>query len=85
MLKIPGLIDPHVHLREPGQTHKEDWDSGTSAALAGGVTMLLAMPNAIYMETSGPRKMIDGEVAAPEDPGMSSEVPAGDIQKYKVG
>ena len=45
MLKLPGLIDPHVHLREPGQTHKEDWDSGTAAALAGGVTMLLAMPN----------------------------------------
>src|SRR5512136_573360 len=45
MLKLPGLIDPHVHLREPGQTHKEDWDTGTSAALAGGVTMLLAMPN----------------------------------------
>ena len=45
MLKLPGLIDPHVHLREPGQTHKEDWDSGTCAALAGGVTMLLAMPN----------------------------------------
>ena len=49
------------------------------------LNMLLAMPNAIYMETAGPRKMIDGEVAAPEEPGMSSEVPAGDIQKYKVG
>jgi carbamoyl-phosphate synthase / aspartate carbamoyltransferase / dihydroorotase len=45
MIKLPGLIDPHVHLREPGQTHKEDWDSGTSAALSGGVTMVLAMPN----------------------------------------
>jgi carbamoyl-phosphate synthase/aspartate carbamoyltransferase/dihydroorotase len=45
MLKLPGLIDPHVHLREPGATHKEDWDTGTCAALAGGVTMLLAMPN----------------------------------------
>ena len=45
MLKLPGLIDPHVHFREPGQTHKEDWDSGTSAALAGGVTMVLTMPN----------------------------------------
>jgi carbamoyl-phosphate synthase/aspartate carbamoyltransferase/dihydroorotase len=45
MLKLPGLIDPHVHLREPGQTHKEDWDTGTSAALAGGVTLVLAMPN----------------------------------------
>jgi dihydroorotase-like cyclic amidohydrolase len=45
MIKLPGLIDPHVHLREPGQTQKEDWNSGTSAALAGGVTMVLAMPN----------------------------------------
>jgi len=45
MIKLPGLIDPHVHFREPGQIHKEDWDSGTSAALAGGVTMVLAMPN----------------------------------------
>jgi carbamoyl-phosphate synthase/aspartate carbamoyltransferase/dihydroorotase len=45
MLKLPGLIDPHVHVREPGQIHKEDWDSATQAALAGGVTMILAMPN----------------------------------------
>ncbi|MBV6395297.1 MAG: Dihydroorotase [Anaerolineales bacterium] len=45
MLKLPGLIDPHIHVREPGQTHKEDWDSATQAALAGGVTMILAMPN----------------------------------------
>jgi len=45
MLKLPGLIDPHVHVREPGQTYKEDWDSATQAALAGGVTMILAMPN----------------------------------------
>jgi len=45
MIRIPGLIDPHVHIREPGGTHKEDWDSGTSAALAGGFTTILAMPN----------------------------------------
>jgi len=45
MLKLPGLIDPHVHFREPGATHKEDWNTGTSAALAGGFTMVLAMPN----------------------------------------
>jgi dihydroorotase-like cyclic amidohydrolase len=45
MIKLPGLIDPHVHVREPGQTHKEDWDTATSAALAGGVTTILAMPN----------------------------------------
>lgn len=45
MIRIPGLIDPHVHVREPGQTHKEDWDTATAAALAGGVTTILAMPN----------------------------------------
>ncbi len=45
MIKLPGLIDPHVHVREPGQTHKEDWDTVTQAALAGGVTTILAMPN----------------------------------------
>jgi carbamoyl-phosphate synthase / aspartate carbamoyltransferase / dihydroorotase len=44
-IRLPGLIDPHVHLREPGGTHKEDWDSGTAAALAGGFTQVLAMPN----------------------------------------
>jgi dihydroorotase-like cyclic amidohydrolase len=44
-MQLPGLIDPHVHLREPGATHKEDWDSGTAAALAGGFTTVLGMPN----------------------------------------
>jgi carbamoyl-phosphate synthase / aspartate carbamoyltransferase / dihydroorotase len=44
-MRIPGLIDPHVHMREPGATHKEDWASGTAAALAGGYTQVLAMPN----------------------------------------
>jgi len=42
---LPGLIDVHVHLRDPGQTHKEDWHSGTCAALAGGFTIVCAMPN----------------------------------------
>ena len=45
ILRIPGLIDPHVHMREPGAVHKEDWSSGTAAALAGGFTQVLAMPN----------------------------------------
>ncbi|OQY26617.1 MAG: hypothetical protein B6I38_11060 [Anaerolineaceae bacterium 4572_5.1] len=47
MFKLPGLIDPHVHVREPGATHKEDWDTATAAALAGGFTTILAMPNTI--------------------------------------
>jgi carbamoyl-phosphate synthase / aspartate carbamoyltransferase / dihydroorotase len=52
-MKLPGLIDPHVHLREPGATHKEDWDSGTAAALAGGFTLVLAMPNTQPPVTDG--------------------------------
>lgn len=43
--RLPGLIDVHVHLREPGGEHKEDMASGSAAALAGGVTALLDMPN----------------------------------------
>lgn len=45
LLTLPGLIDVHVHFRDPGQTHKEDFFTGTSAAVAGGYTMVLDMPN----------------------------------------
>lgn len=48
MLKVvtlPGLIDVHTHLREPGATQKEDFESGTKAAIAGGYTAILDMPN----------------------------------------
>uniref|UniRef100_A0AAY4EJD4 Multifunctional protein CAD n=1 Tax=Denticeps clupeoides TaxID=299321 RepID=A0AAY4EJD4_9TELE len=45
LIRLPGLIDVHVHLREPGATYKEDFASGTAAALAGGITMVCAMPN----------------------------------------
>jgi dihydroorotase (multifunctional complex type) len=44
-LVIPGLIDLHVHFREPGFTHKEDFLTGTRAAAAGGVTTVLDEPN----------------------------------------
>jgi dihydroorotase len=45
MVLAPGLIDIHVHLREPGQTHKETIRTGTAAAAAGGFTTVVAMPN----------------------------------------
>ena len=45
LLVLPGFIDSHVHFRDPGAPHKEDFLSGTSAALAGGVTTILDMPN----------------------------------------
>ena len=43
----PGLIDMHVHLREPGQEHKETVASGTAAAVAGGFTAVACMPNTV--------------------------------------
>lgn len=42
---LPGLVDIHTHLREPGGEHKEDFLTGTSAAVAGGVTTVFGMPN----------------------------------------
>src|SRR5204863_3279785 len=42
---LPGFFDPHVHLRTPGQEHKEDLESGTRAAAAGGFAAVIAMPN----------------------------------------
>lgn len=45
MTALPGLIDVHVHLREPGFAYKETIDTGTMAAAAGGFTTIMAMPN----------------------------------------
>jgi len=42
---LPGLVDTHSHFRDPGYTHKEDWETGSRAAAAGGVTTVLDMPN----------------------------------------
>lgn len=44
-LVIPGIIDPHVHFRVPGEEYKEDWCIGSRASVAGGVTTVLDMPN----------------------------------------
>ena len=57
-LRLPGLVDAHVHLREPGYTHKEDFFSGTAAALAGGVTVVLDMPNT-NPPTATPERLSD--------------------------
>jgi len=42
---LPGIIDFHLHLRDPGVTHKEDFETGTRAAAAGGITMVCPQPN----------------------------------------
>lgn len=43
--RFPGLVDVHVHLREPGATHKEDFYTGSRAAIKGGITFMVDMPN----------------------------------------
>lgn len=49
---LPGIIDPHIHSREPGLTHKEDFAHATQAAAAGGITTVLEMPNAVPAVTN---------------------------------
>jgi dihydroorotase len=44
---LPGLIDAHVHFRDPGVTHKEDFATGSTAAVCGGITTIIDMPNQI--------------------------------------
>ncbi|MEJ7787569.1 MAG: dihydroorotase [Solirubrobacteraceae bacterium] len=51
---LPGFVDPHVHLRTPGQEHKEDLDTGTRAAAAGGFVAILGMPNTDPVVDSAP-------------------------------
>jgi len=51
---LPGFVDPHVHLRTPGQEHKEDLETGTRAAAAGGFCAVVAMPNTDPLVDSAP-------------------------------
>src|SRR5436305_13630508 len=45
LIACPGLVDIHDHFREPGQTHKETFATGSQAAAAGGFTTVVCMPN----------------------------------------
>jgi carbamoyl-phosphate synthase/aspartate carbamoyltransferase/dihydroorotase len=53
VIRLPALVDVHVHTREPGQTHKEDWSTATASALAGGISTVLAMPNTVPVAADG--------------------------------
>ncbi|OYT45603.1 MAG: allantoinase [Desulfurococcales archaeon ex4484_42] len=55
MLILPGIVDEHVHMREPGLEYKDDFTHGTMAAAAGGVTTVLEMPNTLPPVDSGAR------------------------------
>lgn len=60
MITLPGLVDVHTHLRTPGQTHKEDFYTGTCAAAAGGFTQIIDMPNNTIPITSD--VLLDGKI-----------------------
>lgn len=60
----PGLADPHVHFRDPGQTHKESMISGARAAASGGYTQVLVMPNTLPALDGAPARR--GETGADE-------------------
>lgn len=49
---LPGLIDDQVHFREPGLTHKENIETGSRAAVAGGITTFMEMPNTLPQTTT---------------------------------
>ncbi|MFA6486221.1 MAG: dihydroorotase [Candidatus Magasanikbacteria bacterium] len=68
LVALPGLIDPHVHFRVPGAEHKEDWITGSAAALAGGVTTVIDMPNNTppvidYASLMSKKKIVDEQIA----------------------
>jgi dihydroorotase len=63
---FPAFVDPHVHLRSPGQEHKEDLETGTRAAAAGGFCAVIAMPNTDPVLDSAPLLRSLREAAARE-------------------
>ncbi|HEY1688351.1 MAG TPA: dihydroorotase [Solirubrobacteraceae bacterium] len=69
---LPGFFDPHVHLRTPGQEHKEDIGSGTRAAAAGGFVGVIAMPNTDPVIDSAPLLRSLRDTAS-----LEAEIPVG--------
>ena len=68
---FPAFVDPHVHLRTPGQEHKEDLETGTRAAAAGGYCAVIAMPNTDPVIDSVPvlRSLHDAAARGVRSPG----------------
>src|SRR5215471_12969143 len=83
MIVCPGLIDMHVHLREPGREEDETIATGTAAALAGGVTSVACMPNtepAIDSQASAEFIILQAKRA-----GNANVFPVGSITKERKG
>jgi dihydroorotase len=79
----PGLVDLHVHLREPGQEHKEDIGTGTRAAAAGGFTTVCCMPNTRPINDC--RAVTEQIVRRAREIGAARVCPVGAITKGSAG
>ncbi len=82
-LVVPGLIDMHVHLREPGHEYKETIQSGCAAAAAGGFTAVCAMPNTHPVNDN--RQITEYILNKAKDAGLSRVYPVGAISKGLSG
>ena len=78
-LVFPGLIDIHVHFREPGQEHKENIETGAKAAVKGGFTTVMCMPNTNPVIDS--RMLVEGILNASKRVGLCNVLPIGAITK----
>ena len=83
MVVSPAFVDPHAHLRDPGFTYKEDIESGSRAAVFGGFTAVVSMPNT-YPETDNPA-IIEYQRLKAEKVGLIRLFPAGAITKGRKG
>jgi dihydroorotase len=80
---VPGLIDMHVHLREPGQEHKETVATGTASAVAGGFTAVACMPNTSPVnDNAGTTEFILRKAA---DAGLARVYPIGAVTRGSRG
>jgi len=83
LVVVPGLIDMHVHLREPGQEHKETVATGTSAAVAGGFTAVACMPNTSPVnDNAGVTELILRRAA---EAGLARVYPIGAVSRGQRG
>ena len=83
MIVVPGLIDIHVHLREPGQEHKETFATGLAAAAKGGFTAVCSMPNTTPVnDNSQVTKFI---INCADKLGLSKVYPTGAITQGSLG
>ena len=78
---IPGCIDPHVHFRDPGLTYKEDLESGSKAAAAGGITTFFDMPNTSPQTTTIEEMAVKKKLASEKSTTFSDSNKASFAQK----